>query len=47
LSEVANFVVGVFEGDCGGIAAGAIDLFEQVGVIVTIFVPDVIVIGGE
>jgi hypothetical protein len=47
LSEVANFVIGVFESDCGGVGAGAIDAFEQVGVIVTVFVPDVIVIGGE
>jgi hypothetical protein len=47
LSEVANFVIGVFESDCGRVGAGAIDAFEQVGVIVTIFVPDVVVIGGE
>jgi hypothetical protein len=47
LIEVANFVIAVFESDCGGIGAGTIDSFEQVGVIVTIFVPDVVVIGGE
>jgi hypothetical protein len=47
LSEIANFVIAVFEGDCGGVGAGPIDAFEQVGVIVTIFVPDVVVVGGE
>jgi hypothetical protein len=47
LGEVANFVVAVFESDCGGIGAGAIDAFEQVGTIVTVFVPDVVVISGE
>jgi predicted transposase/invertase (TIGR01784 family) len=43
LSEVANFVVAVFEGDCGRVGAGPIDAFEQVGVIVTVFIPDVVV----
>jgi hypothetical protein len=47
VGEVANFIVGVFEGDCGGVCAGTIDSFEQVSVIVTVFVPDVVVIGGE
>jgi hypothetical protein len=47
LSEVANFVVAVFEGDCGGVGAGAIDAFEQVGVIVTVFIPDVVVVSTE
>jgi hypothetical protein len=28
VGEVANFVVAVFEGDCGGVGAGTIDLFE-------------------
>jgi hypothetical protein len=47
VGEVANFVIAVFEGDCGGVGAGSIDALEQVGVIVTIFVPDVVVVGGE
>jgi hypothetical protein len=47
LSEVANFVIAVFESDCGGVGAGPIDAFEQVGVIVTVFVQDVVVVGGE
>jgi hypothetical protein len=49
LSEVANFVVAVFEGDCGRVGAGTSTsgCFEQVGVIVTIFIPNVVVIGGE
>jgi hypothetical protein len=47
LSEVANFVIAVFEGDCGSVGAGTIDAFEQVGVIVTVFIPDVVVVGGE